>query len=230
MDSEDFRPSRRAVLGVFARTLRGCGGAGLRGGAGFPSRRGRRPPGAHVQPADRRIDRHRSTSPTAATSPRRCSEISYFMRDWRENQVMKYDARNVDNLAATLGLMDTDEPYLMISGYRTPQTNSDAEGRGQPLLPPAGDGRRRPAARAAASSRSRAPPSPATAAGSASTTARTSCTWTAGRSEPGAADVEYRLSDYPPTVALYRDQPEGRLPASSLPFAFSGARQVQADP
>ena len=45
------------------------------------------------------------------------------MRDWRQNKMMKYDAHNVDNLAATLRLMDTDEPYLMISGYRTPQTN-----------------------------------------------------------------------------------------------------------
>ena len=50
---------------------------------------------------------------------------------------MKYDAHNVDNLAATLRLMDTNEPYLMISGYRTPQTNRMLQGRGQPFLPPA---------------------------------------------------------------------------------------------
>ena len=42
--------------------------------------------------------------------PESLSEISYFMRDWRENQVMKYDPRNVDILAATLGLMDTTSP------------------------------------------------------------------------------------------------------------------------
>ena len=34
--------------------------------------------------------------------PEAVNEISYFMRDWRQNQVMKYDPRNVDNLAATL--------------------------------------------------------------------------------------------------------------------------------
>ena len=41
---------------------------------------------------------------------------------------MKYDPRNVDILAATLGLMDTDEPYLMISGFRTPRTNRMLKG------------------------------------------------------------------------------------------------------
>ena len=55
--------------------------------------------------------------------PEAFAEINRFMRDWRENAVMKYDPRNVDILAATLGLMDTREPYLMISGYRTPRTN-----------------------------------------------------------------------------------------------------------
>jgi uncharacterized protein YcbK (DUF882 family) len=60
--------------------------------------------------------------------PEAITEISYFMRDWRQNQVMSYDARNVDNLAATLGLMDSSEPYQMISGYRTPQTNRMLKG------------------------------------------------------------------------------------------------------
>ena len=65
--------------------------------------------------------------------PEAMTEISYFMRDWRQNQVMKYDPRNVDILAATLRLMDTDEPYLLISGYRTPQTNRMLRGAAQPL-------------------------------------------------------------------------------------------------
>ena len=60
--------------------------------------------------------------------PEALTEISYFMRDWRQNQVMKYHPRNVDILAATLKLMDTDEPYLLISGYRTPQTNRMLKG------------------------------------------------------------------------------------------------------
>jgi len=55
--------------------------------------------------------------------PEAITEISFFMRDWRQNEVRKYDPRNVDILASTLRMMDTTEPYLVISGYRTPQTN-----------------------------------------------------------------------------------------------------------
>ena len=60
--------------------------------------------------------------------PEALDEISYFMRDWRENKMMKYDPHNVDNLAATLALMGTDEPYLMISGFRTQKTNRMLKG------------------------------------------------------------------------------------------------------
>jgi uncharacterized protein YcbK (DUF882 family) len=55
--------------------------------------------------------------------PESMSEISYFMRDWRQNEVRRYDPRNVDNLAAVGILMETKEPYLVISGYRTQKTN-----------------------------------------------------------------------------------------------------------
>jgi len=51
-------------------------------------------------------------------------EISYFMRDWRENAVVEYDRRNVNIIAATHTLMETSEPYLLLSGYRTPKTNA----------------------------------------------------------------------------------------------------------
>ena len=51
------------------------------------------------------------------------TEISRFMRDWRQNEVKTYDPRNVDNLASAMLLMEATEPYLMISGYRTPKTN-----------------------------------------------------------------------------------------------------------
>lgn len=51
-------------------------------------------------------------------------EINWFMRDWRQNEVIRYDRRNVDILAATLRLMDTDEAYHVVSGYRSPATNA----------------------------------------------------------------------------------------------------------
>jgi len=128
MDSEGFRPSRRAILGgAFA------GIAALVAAPVYA-----KVPGFLRQAGD--IRRVRMYSQRTGESidtiyyadgqyvPEAVQEISYFMRDWRENIMMKYDARNVDNLAATLRMMDTDEPYLMISGYRTPHTNSMLRG------------------------------------------------------------------------------------------------------
>ena len=51
-------------------------------------------------------------------------EINYFMRDWRQNKAVKIDTRAIDLMAAAHNLMDIDEPYLLLSGYRTPQTNA----------------------------------------------------------------------------------------------------------
>lgn len=51
------------------------------------------------------------------------AEINWFMRDWRQNEVIRYDRRNIDILAATRQLMETDEPYHVVSGYRSPATN-----------------------------------------------------------------------------------------------------------
>jgi len=51
-------------------------------------------------------------------------EINHFMRDWRTDTVISMDLRNVDILAAAHSLMDVSEPYMLLSGYRTPQTNA----------------------------------------------------------------------------------------------------------
>lgn len=55
--------------------------------------------------------------------PEVLTEISFFMRDWRQNEIIDYDRRNIDVLAAAHRLMETEEPYLMISGYRSRATN-----------------------------------------------------------------------------------------------------------
>ncbi len=55
--------------------------------------------------------------------PEALAEISWFMRDWRQNELIQYDRRNIDILAATLRLMDTEEAYNVVSGYRSPATN-----------------------------------------------------------------------------------------------------------
>ncbi len=51
-------------------------------------------------------------------------EINYFMRDWRTDDQTKIDPRNIDIMAAAHRLMDVSEPYMMLSGYRSPATNA----------------------------------------------------------------------------------------------------------
>ncbi|KJS45281.1 MAG: Tat pathway signal protein [Roseovarius sp. BRH_c41] len=51
-------------------------------------------------------------------------EISLFMRDWRTNQVRNIDIRTIDIMAASHNLLDASEPYTLLSGYRSAQTNA----------------------------------------------------------------------------------------------------------
>ena len=50
-------------------------------------------------------------------------DINYFMRDWRQNKERAYDPANIDILSATQGLLDSSEPFYLLSGYRTRKTN-----------------------------------------------------------------------------------------------------------
>lgn len=56
--------------------------------------------------------------------PEVVKEINHFMRDWRSNDQIKYDLRTIDIMAAAHNLMDVSEPYMMLSGYRSPATNA----------------------------------------------------------------------------------------------------------
>lgn len=51
-------------------------------------------------------------------------EVSYFMRDWRTDQVHDIDIRTIDILTAAHNLLETSEPYTLLSGYRSPETNA----------------------------------------------------------------------------------------------------------
>ena len=59
-------------------------------------------------------------------------EIKLLMRDWRTNDVYPIDLRTVDIMSAAHNLMDAREPYMLLSGYRSPKTNAmlRAKGRG----------------------------------------------------------------------------------------------------
>jgi uncharacterized protein YcbK (DUF882 family) len=52
------------------------------------------------------------------------TEVNWFMRDWRRDRSRAIDTRTVDIIAATQQLLDTPTPFLMLSGYRTAETNA----------------------------------------------------------------------------------------------------------
>lgn len=56
--------------------------------------------------------------------PEVMKEINYFMRDWRSDGTTSMDMRTVDIMAASHRLMDVSEPYMLLSGYRSPATNA----------------------------------------------------------------------------------------------------------
>lgn len=51
-------------------------------------------------------------------------EVNFFMRDWRSDDTISIDMRMVDIMAAAHNLLDSNEPYMLLSGYRTPKTNA----------------------------------------------------------------------------------------------------------
>ena len=56
--------------------------------------------------------------------PEVLTEISNFTRDWRTGTVKTFDPRTIDIMAAAHRLMDVNESYMLLSGYRTAQTNA----------------------------------------------------------------------------------------------------------
>ncbi|MZR13366.1 DUF882 domain-containing protein [Maritimibacter sp. DP07] len=56
--------------------------------------------------------------------PEALAEINYFMRDARVDQQKAIDTRTLDIAAAAHTLLDSSEPYMLLSGYRSPQTNA----------------------------------------------------------------------------------------------------------
>ncbi|MCT8328876.1 YcbK family protein [Albidovulum sediminis] len=56
--------------------------------------------------------------------PEALDEINHFMRDWRSDDVKRIDPRTIDIAAASHRLLDVSEPYMLLSGYRSPATNA----------------------------------------------------------------------------------------------------------
>jgi uncharacterized protein YcbK (DUF882 family) len=56
--------------------------------------------------------------------PEALAEINHFFRDWRNNRVHRIDTRTMDLMAAAHRLLQVNEPYMLLSGYRSPETNA----------------------------------------------------------------------------------------------------------
>ena len=56
--------------------------------------------------------------------PEAMEAVNYIMRDWRQSLVKRIDPRTIDIIAATHNLLDCSEPFEVVSGYRSPQTNA----------------------------------------------------------------------------------------------------------
>ncbi|MEO6299015.1 MAG: DUF882 domain-containing protein, partial [Paracoccaceae bacterium] len=56
--------------------------------------------------------------------PEVLNEVNHFMRDLRADQSIKMNPQNLDIIAATHHMLDVNEPYMLLSGYRTPATNA----------------------------------------------------------------------------------------------------------
>ena len=56
--------------------------------------------------------------------PEALREVNRFMRDWRLDSATNMDTRTIDILAASHRMLDTETPYLLLSGYRSPKTNA----------------------------------------------------------------------------------------------------------
>ncbi|MEM8793506.1 MAG: DUF882 domain-containing protein [Pseudomonadota bacterium] len=56
--------------------------------------------------------------------PEALTAIDHIMRDWRAEKIRRIDAKTLDIIAATHTLLETSEPFQVISGYRSPETNA----------------------------------------------------------------------------------------------------------
>lgn len=120
--SDNFQVSRRSLLGVFAATAvtaapKMSNAFGFNRGAGDI----------------RRLHMHSArTGETINTIywiegdyiSEALDEVNHFFRDWRVDQAHRIDTRTIDILSASHNLLDSTDPFLLLSGYRSPQTNA----------------------------------------------------------------------------------------------------------
>lgn len=62
--------------------------------------------------------------------PHRLQEVNHLLRDFRANETRAIEPKLLDLLYELGGTLGTDQPFHVISGYRSPRTNSMLRDRG----------------------------------------------------------------------------------------------------
>ena len=62
--------------------------------------------------------------------PQALERINYLLRDFRANEIKPIDPQLLDLLHELGGTLETDRPFHVISGYRSPHTNASLRERG----------------------------------------------------------------------------------------------------
>lgn len=62
--------------------------------------------------------------------PDALTEVNHILRDFRANEIKPIDPRLLDLLHELGGTLETDQPFHIISGYRSPKTNTALRERG----------------------------------------------------------------------------------------------------
>jgi uncharacterized protein YcbK (DUF882 family) len=62
--------------------------------------------------------------------PEALKQINHILRDWRVDKVKPIDPELLDLLHELSGTLETDSPYHVISGYRSPATNATLRTKG----------------------------------------------------------------------------------------------------
>jgi len=75
----------------------------------------------HVVPCHRRAHECRQSD---AGKTKEQAQLTALLRDWRNNEVHPIDTRLLDLLADLHVQLGTSDPFNVISGYRSPQTNA----------------------------------------------------------------------------------------------------------
>jgi uncharacterized protein YcbK (DUF882 family) len=65
-----------------------------------------------------------------AYQPEALKEIDHILRDFRANEIKPIDPKLLDLLHELGGTLETDQPFHIISGYRSPHTNVMLQARG----------------------------------------------------------------------------------------------------